>query len=176
MTEVSSFEGGRQVTLSSPVEVVNKTGHKISLAFHTDPTHFEKIGSDEMHMENRNANGTSNMGCDIHEVEPDETYQVSILLMEAALDVQGKNLGSFWVRPQEKNALELLNSLRGKESVQSSSASIGYCSRPVNILNLVKESSELFKEGSSSPADMNTEYHLFCPIIDESEELISPFG
>ena len=175
MTEVSSFEGGRQVTLSSPVEVVNKTGHKISLAFHTDPTHFEKIGSDEMHMENRNANGTSNMGCDIHEVEPDETYQVSILLMEAALDVQGKNLGSFWVRPQEKNALELLNSLRGKESVQSSSASIGYCSRPVNILNLVKESSELFKEGSSSPADMNTEYHLFCPIIEESEELISPF-
>ena len=167
LMEVSSLDGGRQVTLSSLVEVVNKTRHRISLAFHTDPTHFEKKGSSE--------NYTGKQGCDEHEIEPDESFQVPMIIIQAALELEGSNLGSFWVRPKEKNNFGLLESLRRRESECSSNASIGFCSRSVNILNLVKESSQLFKNMSSSPADMNTEYHLFCPIIEESEELISPF-
>ena len=174
LAEVSSFEGGRKLMLSSPIEVVNKTRHKIELAFHTDPKHFDKISSDENEIQDNNSKKSSNLQCDIQGVEPGQTYQVPILLVETALRGSGKNLGDVWLRPQEKDDLEFLNALRGKNCTESSGVSIGFSSRSIAISNLVEESSKLFKEYPSSLSELNTEHHLFCPIIEDSKELISP--
>ena len=174
LTEVSTFEGGRQVSLTSPVEIVNKTCHKIWLAFHIDPKCLDKVKSEweVNYIDDENPS----IDCDVHQVHPGETHHVPISLMEAALHSEGANLGCFWMKPEEEHLKELKGFDQGDATeTRVDDSSIGYCSRPVMINSVVEESALLFKTGTVSPEEMSTQYHLFCPIITKSDGSVSPF-
>jgi len=173
LTEVSTFEGGRQVTLSSPVEIINKTCHKIWLAFHFDPKCLDKFNS-ERDLESTH-DDAPNKDCDLQEVHPGEIYHVPISLMEAALHAEGSNLGCIWMKPEEGLLIEMQRSYQGDAPGRLKDSKIGYCSRPVNIHSLIEESAELFKNGTVSMQEIATQYHLFCPITAKSDWAVLPF-
>ena len=114
----------------------------------------------------------SNFDCDIKDVLPDESHHIPSVLFEAALNLQTDSLGHFWVKPQENDETEFLNSLRGNEHNSATGVKIAYSTRPVNVLDLVEESSFLFKKGNLQPEQMNTQYHLFCPITEEEKGFV----
>ena len=153
--------------------IVNKTCHKICLAFHIDPKCLDKLMS-EWEVNSTDNDNPSN-DYDVQNVHPGETHHVPISLMEAALHSEGANLGCFWMKPEEEHLKELQDFHEGNGSTKEYNSSIGYCSRPVEINKIVEESAVLFKNGTVSPEELNTQYHLFCPIITKNDGSVSPF-
>lgn len=107
-TEVgSSWSGGRQVTLSSPFTVTNSTSHKLALTTHPNP---RSSPSGATHALNESVSVASTMHVndsfdefsasivegesDITEIDPGETYQVPLMLLESSLHVKGHHLGT----------------------------------------------------------------------------------
>lgn len=175
LTEVSSLRGGRQLTVTSPISIMNKTNHEIRIAFHADPKHLDKIQSESVDLFARLEDGNSQqMEFDIQHLRPNEIHHVPITLMEAALHFDGSNLGSFWIKPERKEIQSVVSS-QGHSSTQNTDGVIGYCSRAVDISKLVHETADMFRKDDPALDDINTDYNIFCPVINMADESVSPF-
>jgi hypothetical protein len=185
LTDVSFYDGGRQVTVTSSFEILNKTSHKIQLASHTDSTHISRgkrkkfanrnhsLDSDQM---DRSSDSRLN-SCNLQVINPGEIVQVPILLLEASLQEKGNNLGSFWLRPFEREQTDFIRCL-DIPSLKAADASIGFCSSPIQLIQLVKDSAIMFKESGGNivgSESFSSGYQLSCPIVEKNEESISPF-
>lgn len=154
---------------------MNKTDHKIRLAFHTDPKHLDRIQSESADLVAHLLDSDSQrMDFDIHHLCPNDTYYIPITLMEAALHFDGSNLGSFWVKPEWKKH-ESMASSPNHSSTQLTDGITGYCSRAVDISKLVHETADIFRKENRASDDINTDYNIFCPIINMTDESVSPF-
>ena len=182
LADVSFFEGGRQVSLTSPVEVVNKTCHKVQLAIHSDPMHISKNKRRRKQSEGiayQEDIDVSSFECEVEEIHPDETFHVPIFLLDASLSAEGSNLGSLWLRPDEEDESSFLSTLQGQDLSDTNDTTVGFCSKPIQISHLVDDSLDLFRDSSRTlhqdQSDLSTGYQLSCPIIEQKEESVSPF-
>lgn len=154
---------------------MNKTDHSIRLAFHADPKHLDKMQSESVDLFSHLLDSASQqMEFDIHHLHPDEIYHVPITLIEAALHFDGSNLGSFWVKPERKEN-ESMASSPSHSSRQHIDGIIGYCSRAVDISKLVNETADIFRKDNRASDDINTDYNIFCPVTNTTDESVSPF-
>ena len=181
LTDVSFYEGRRQVTLTSSFEMLNRTTHEIQLASHIDPTHIIKVDRKNVSPKNVCMQAKDEKSkideCSLQVINPGETVQVPILLLESALQQDGNNLGSFWLRPLEKDQQTFIQSL-DVPGLKADEASIGFCSNPMHISHIVEESAFMYRESGGNilgSESFSSGYQLSCPIVEKEEENISPF-
>jgi hypothetical protein len=176
LTEVSFSDGGRHLSVTSPFEIVNKTGHQIQLAMHPDPKFskikatkygqsFEKVITKEDDNNDRLNPFNIDNEADVQQLNPGKTYNVPFLLLGESLHYPGKNLGNFWIRPGE-----------GVDVLNKDSSVVGFSSHPVQISKLVDNSDLLYNRLGRNT--MNSEIfncQLSCPIKEEGKESRYPF-
>lgn len=181
LTDVSFYEGRRQVTLTSSFEMLNRTTHEIQVASHINPTHIIKTDRTNASPKNIFMQAKYEKSkideCNLQVINPGETVQVPILLLESALQQDGKNLGSFWLRPLEEDQQTFIQSL-DVPGLKADEASIGFCSNPMHISHIVEESALMYRESGGNilgSESFSSGYQLSCPIVEKEEENISPF-
>lgn len=193
VVEVGLENGGRQVTFRSILSVVNKTNHNICLLLHPDPSYQppesaqlsdanetlnnrgEKFGAPcPGSMEMSGDNGNS---CFFH-LEPGTTAQVpSLMLFASSLGHPGHNLGLMWMKPADCTCNEVGSFLADNHNTTSSFA-IDYCSRPVEIASIVKETSSMFAAGSFQNIghkEARSGIQLSCPVFQSTGLRLAPF-
>lgn len=132
LTEVTSVNGGRRLTVNSPFEVINKTNHPIILAINSDPRNSpdNPIDGDnnKKSAAESSSQGSNDQGVNfaIEKINPDETQSLSYLLLESALQIEGNHLGSIWIRPDQSFS----DDFKDAELDQST---IGFPSRPMQL-------------------------------------------
>ncbi len=161
--------------------MLNKTTHEIQLASHMNPNHMmnNKLSNKSSKLELVHAiDKNSEMGdCSLQVINPGETVQVPILLLQSSLQQNGSNLGSFWLRPQDQDKKTFISSLE-IPGLKADEASIGFCSNPMHIAQIVEESALMFRESGGNivgSESFSSGYQLSCPIVEKEEENISPF-
>lgn len=170
LTDVSFYDGGRQVTISSCFEIMNKTSHVIEMASHPNPLHLSKRKNSNKSFE------TDIDDCQTDVINPGETIQIPYLLLESSLQRDGESLGSFWLRPYERDN-DLIEYL-AIPGLKANDASIGFCSSPIQLVKLINESASMFaeNEGKIAGSDaFSSGYQLSSPILENKKELILPF-
>ncbi len=172
LTDVSFYDGGRQVTISSCFEILNKTNHIIELASHPNPLYINRT-KNRIYRERKASNADKTDECYMDIVNPGETVQVPFLLLQSSLKEDGKNLGSFWLRPSERDDFfGTLDIPRLKDST------IEFCSSSVQLMQLVNDSASMFAESGGNllgSESFSSGYQLSCPIVEKNEESIVPF-
>ena len=130
---------------------MNKTSHKIQLASHPDPLHIsrgknrnvnhERKSSDPDKKKSDEINDSRLHDCNFQAINPGETKQVPLLLLESSLQQDGNNLGSFWLRPLEQTDFMQCLDVPG---INAEDASIELCSNPIQLIHLVNDSAAMF--------------------------------
>ena len=175
MTEVSFSDGGRHLSVTSPFEIVNKTGHQIQLAMHPDPKlnkikatklgrTFEKVTTKDDDNNDRPNPFSIDDEADVQQLNPGETYNVPFLLLGESLLYPGTNLGNFWIRPGEEANVS-----------NKDSCAVGFSSRPVKIFQLVANSDLYNQHGRNTTKSEIFHCQLSCPIQEEGRESRYPF-
>lgn len=176
---MSLYDGGRQVTISSCFELLNKTTHNIQLASHPNQLHLKRGKNKNYH--GKESPDTDDMidfrldECNIEILNPGETIQVPFTLLESSLHNKGRNLGSFWLRPFEREDFIAWLDVPG---LNANDASIGFCSNPIQLVQLVEDSAMMFSESGGNVSgceSFSSGYQLSCPIMEKKEENVSPF-
>jgi len=177
LTDIRIVDGGRQISVFSPIEIVNRTQHKIQIASHVDPT--QALPS------SRESRGAIDYKAKLNDfmyedIGPDETYHVPLFLIESALHLKGNHLGSLWIRPNtDDSIIQLL--LRGSctGSGHGQRSSIDFCSNPLQLARLISESSMLLSQPRYDDdkilSSLNTGLDLSCPITTDKGGSISRF-
>ncbi|KAL7555284.1 hypothetical protein ACHAWF_018921 [Thalassiosira exigua] len=178
LTELKSENGGRRLTITSPFEVVNKTNHPLSLAINPDPRsspqdHF--YGYLDPICESDQGSKPSiaeDVDFAIDKINPDEVHNLSHLLLESALRLNGNHLGSLWIRPHIASSDDLEGISVGLNVLGPGKSTIGYPTRPVQLAKILHESSVIFKDANGDPNEANRiassgiGMEISCPIFD----------
>ena len=185
LLDVSFYDGGRQVTITSSFEILNKTSHKIQLASHPNPLHNsrgknrngnrERNFSDPDKKKSDDFNDSKFNDCKFQVISPGETKQVPLLLLESSLQQKGSHLGSFWFKPLEQ--LDFIHCL-DIPGLNAEDASIELCSNPIQLIHLVNDSAAMFLETGgnvSGSESFSSGHQLSCPIVEKRKESVLPF-
>lgn len=209
LAEVNSINGGRRLMITSPFEVINRTNHPIFLGKAGEtgsqsysngsclnlPFHISAISPDPRHSPPytrgdgvaSSIGGSGNESCDekgfvIEKINPDESQNISFLLLENALRMNGNHLGSMWIRPDQASCDDLNDPLMSRNKSDMSTGAwctVGYPSRPVQLAKVVHESSVIFRDSHGDPAIANevaSGVEVSCPIFDRNQSRSStPF-
>lgn len=169
LTDIKTVDGGRHISIFSPIEIINRTRHKIEIAAHVDPTQMLPPPRESSF---REATDYKAMFNDFiyEDIGPDQTYHVPFFLLESALHMKGNNLGSLWIRPNVDDCtVQLL--LQGSCTDSGDGHKyIGFSSNPFHLRQLVIESFILLSQNRYSNEDessLNTGLDLTCPITTE---------
>lgn len=171
LTETISYNGGRQISLRSSFEIINKTYHPIFMAVHPNPVHRP---IDKSLINDPNKWSDYELEESIECIEPNDTYNVPMLLLESALHLDGNHLGSVWLSPGHRDDFfEQLDSIFNYVSHEDShdKKSVGFSSRPIQLGNIVHETSVMFDEFHSEQTDEFTGdsgLQISCPVRDSS--------
>jgi hypothetical protein len=181
LTEIGLDRGGRLITLRSLFEIRNHTTHKIQLSAHPDPTHKPSLPLALLDTSSPSALSTDDRGtADWLALSPGDTFQVPYLLLESALRLDGRHLGSVWFRPEKvTESRAIIDSFLNEQHDTASHLSIGFSSRPVQLAKVVHESALLFQaaDGEDLPPDkVLSGIQVSCPIVDNSDgSPLAPF-
>ena len=170
LVEVGLQNGGRQVTIRSIFSICNRTSHRLSLLLNPDSAF-------EPHMTEGTVIETASEADTV--IDPDDVYQVPVLLTESALRAPGSHIGSLWVRPSLSGSLPSFQSFLEEEGEVDpiDSIHVDYTSRPVQLAKMVSESALLFENQQKSEigqAETKSGVHVSCPVVQGSRRL-APF-
>lgn len=109
----------------------------------------------------------------ISKINPDDVHQISYLLLESALRLNGNHLGSLWIRPDQAIGEDF------KDVPVAPTSTVGYPSRPIQLAKILHESSVIFRDSNGNPAIANqvaSGVEVSCPIFDNRKNRSSkPF-
>ena len=133
----------------------------LNLAFKPDRRHPPQ------HSLNDNANPFDQ---DVRIINPDEVFNISYVLIEKSLHLQGNHLGSIWLRPDPAINNDLYIGLE--------QSTVGYPTRPIQLAKILNESSVILKDCNGDPAIANrvaSGVELSCPIFDQNKRRTKHF-
>jgi len=174
LAEVNSVNGGRRLTITSPFEVVNKTNHPIFLAINPDPRHspphpfHDNLDS----IEESDQRSKCKDGFAIDKIDPEQSHNISFLLLESALEMNGNHLGSIWIRPDKAFGEDFKDAPVGPCASGLDQSTIGYPSRPIQLAKILHESSVIIKDSNGDQNLANqvaSGVEVSCPIFDRNK-------
>ena len=103
----------------------------ITLAINPDPRHSPEISKEDKasrpdSTDEANQKSQEKDNFIVEKLNPDESHSLSYLLIESALGMNGKHLGSLWIRPDQSSSDDFRD-----EGLDNST--IGYPSRPLQL-------------------------------------------
>ena len=103
-------------------------------------------------------------------LELNQTHQVPLNLLENALHLDGKQLGSIWLAPQMNqyaaHVLQFINP--NLTSADLSETNVGFTNVPIQLAKIVHQTSAMFDKAQGDPCDVNlnsTGMQIACPIV-----------
>lgn len=166
LTDIKSVTGGRRLSISSPFQVINKTGHPLLLATHPDPRHLPDPHQD-----------SEQKGFSVSKINPDESHCISYVLIESALRLSGNHLGSLWIRPDQSSTDEFNTADLDPNSTVLKSSSVGFPHRPIQLAKILHESSIIFKDNNGDPDAANqvaSGIEISCSVFDKLNQNPQP--